>query len=72
MPSYASRVEPDDRWRIAAYIRVLQFSQDASIDDVPGDQRGNLDKNPPTPKMASPQPEGDQIPPSQPERRQGK
>jgi mono/diheme cytochrome c family protein len=72
MPSYASRVDPDDRWRIAAYIRVLQFSQDASIDDVPADQRGSLDKNPPTPKMASPQPEGDQIPPSQPERRQGK
>ena len=29
MPSYASRVEPDDRWRIAAYIRVLQLSQNA-------------------------------------------
>ena len=30
MPSYASRVEPDDRWRIAAYIRVLQFSENAT------------------------------------------
>ena len=30
MPSYASRVEPDDRWRIAAYIRVLQLSENAS------------------------------------------
>ena len=29
MPSYASRVEPDDRWRIAAYIRVLQLSENA-------------------------------------------
>lgn len=28
MYSYASRVAVDDRWRIAAYIRVLQFSQD--------------------------------------------
>ena len=28
MPSYASRVEPDDRWRIAAYIRVLQLSRE--------------------------------------------
>ena len=25
MPSYASRVPADDRWRIAAYIRVLQL-----------------------------------------------
>lgn len=35
MPSYASRVEPDDRWRIVAYIRVLQLSENAAIDDVP-------------------------------------
>jgi mono/diheme cytochrome c family protein len=26
---YADRVEPEDRWRIAAYIRALQLSQDA-------------------------------------------
>ncbi|HTS74902.1 MAG TPA: cytochrome c [Bryobacteraceae bacterium] len=49
MPSYASRVPTDDRWRIAAYIRVLQFSQTASINDVPPDQRGSLDKNPISP-----------------------
>ncbi len=29
MYSYASRVAADDRWRIAAYIRALQMSQDA-------------------------------------------
>src|SRR5579871_2530893 len=50
MPSYASRIEPDDRWRIAAYVRVLQFSQNASLDDVPSDMRGELDKNPATPQ----------------------
>ena len=44
MPSYASRVEPDDRWRIAAYIRVLQLSENATIDDVPADQRAALDE----------------------------
>ena len=43
MPSYASRVEPDDRWRIAAYIRVLQLSENARIDDVPPDQRAALE-----------------------------
>jgi len=29
MPSYASRIEADDRWRIIAYIRVLQLSENA-------------------------------------------
>jgi cytochrome c553 len=29
MYPYASRVSVDDRWRIAAYIRALQLSQDA-------------------------------------------
>jgi mono/diheme cytochrome c family protein len=46
MPSYASRVEPDDRWRIAAYIRALQLSEGASIDDVPADKRADLEKTP--------------------------
>ena len=50
MPSYGSRIEPDDRWRIAAYIRVLQFSQNAPLDAVPAEQRGELDKNPATPR----------------------
>lgn len=50
MPSYATRVEPDDRWRIAAYIRVLQFSEAAPLDVVPAAMRGELDKNPETPK----------------------
>lgn len=35
MFSYASRVSPEDRWRIAAYIRALQLSQWAPVDDVP-------------------------------------
>ncbi len=30
MYSYASRVPVDDRWRIAAYIRALQLSQNAT------------------------------------------
>lgn len=32
MYSYASRVASDDRWRIAAYIRALQLSQNAPAD----------------------------------------
>ena len=43
MPSYASRVAPDDRWRIAAYIRVLQLSENATLNDVPADKRAEVE-----------------------------
>ena len=42
MYSYAARVEPADRWRIAAYIRVLQLSRNATIQDVPEADRQKL------------------------------
>jgi mono/diheme cytochrome c family protein len=34
MPDYAHQVPPDDRWAIIAYIRALQLSQAATLDDV--------------------------------------
>jgi cytochrome c553 len=42
MYSYAARIEPADRWRIAAYIRVLQLARNAKIDDVPESERAKL------------------------------
>jgi cytochrome c553 len=42
MYSYASRISAEDRWAIAAYMRALQLSQNATEDDVPPDQRGSL------------------------------
>jgi cytochrome c553 len=42
MYSYAARIEPADRWRIAAYIRVLQLSRNAKIDDVPATDRASM------------------------------
>lgn len=42
MASYASRVDARDRWAITAYIRALQFSQTATLDDVPSPERGRL------------------------------
>jgi len=42
MYSYASRVEPRDRWAIAAYIRALQFSQNVSVSDLNQDDRQKL------------------------------
>jgi hypothetical protein len=46
MYSYAARVTPEDRWRIAAYIRVLQLSQHATLEDVPEAARQKLAARP--------------------------
>jgi mono/diheme cytochrome c family protein len=43
MYSYAQRVEPADRWAIAAYIRVLQQSRNASLADMPEGLRASLE-----------------------------
>ncbi len=37
MPSYAHQVPVNDRWAIVAYIRALQISQNATMNDVPAD-----------------------------------
>ena len=44
MYSYASRIPPDDRWAIVAYIRALQLSQHAALDDVPAQERPQLEE----------------------------
>jgi hypothetical protein len=47
MYSYAARVESEDRWRIAAYLRVLQLSRHATIQDAPEVKRRKLvEENP--------------------------
>jgi mono/diheme cytochrome c family protein len=35
MYGFKDRIDPKDRWAIAAYIRVLQLSQHAKVSDVP-------------------------------------
>jgi mono/diheme cytochrome c family protein len=35
MPDYASQIDTQDRWAIAAYIRALQLSQSATLQEVP-------------------------------------
>jgi mono/diheme cytochrome c family protein len=35
MPDYAAQIEPADRWAIVAYVRALQLSQHATVNDVP-------------------------------------
>ena len=48
MSDYSAQVPVADRWAIAAYIRELQRSQQATIDDVPVARQGELDD--PTPQ----------------------
>jgi mono/diheme cytochrome c family protein len=43
MQGYAEQVPVRDRWLIASYVRALQFSQNASVNDVPADRRAELD-----------------------------
>lgn len=38
MPDYAAQIKPADRWAIAAYLRALQMSQNATEADVPADK----------------------------------
>lgn len=35
MYGYASRIPAEDRWAISAYVKALQLSQNATLDDVP-------------------------------------
>ena len=42
MASYASSITPQERWSIVLYVRALQRSRNANIEDVPVDQRGSL------------------------------
>ena len=47
MPDYADRVPPRDRWAIAAYIRALELSQHATVDDAPPAERRKLQEGQP-------------------------
>jgi mono/diheme cytochrome c family protein len=49
MQDYSAQVTVPDRWAIAAYIRVLQLSRSATVNDVPADRRGDLDRPAETP-----------------------
>ena len=46
MPPYGKMIPPQDRWAIAAYIRALQLSQNATVADVPPEHRAHLDAPP--------------------------
>ncbi len=44
MPSYKAQIAPRDRWAIVAYVRALQLSRNATLQDVPEESRAALSK----------------------------
>lgn len=42
MPAYAHQIPVADRWAIVAYLRVLQRSQNATIEDIPAELRDKV------------------------------
>ncbi len=45
MYDYSDRIPVEDRWAITAYVKALQLSRHASIDDVPASERGSLEES---------------------------
>lgn len=43
MYDYSDKIMPRDRWAIVAYVRALQLSQNATIDDVPANEQQSLE-----------------------------
>jgi mono/diheme cytochrome c family protein len=43
MYDYSDRIRPEDRWKIVAYIRALQLSQNATLADAPAQERARLE-----------------------------
>lgn len=44
MPDLGFQVTPENRWRIIAYIRALQLSQNAELAKLPADERAKAEK----------------------------
>jgi hypothetical protein len=42
MLNYSQQVNVRDRWAIVAYIRALQYSQNASVNDLPAEARNRI------------------------------
>jgi mono/diheme cytochrome c family protein len=42
MPGYAAQIPVEDRWSIVLYVRALQRSQNAPVEDVPEEVRPQL------------------------------
>lgn len=52
MPAYGPQIPVMDRWAIVAYVRALQRSQHATLEDIPPAMRGSLQQVTETPAAA--------------------
>lgn len=53
MPAHGYLVPPEDRWAIVAYIRALQLSQYAQVDDLPREIQNTIESIPSHPNASS-------------------
>ena len=44
MPSYREQLAARDRWAVIAYLRVLQMSQQMSLDDLTAEDIARLEE----------------------------
>jgi mono/diheme cytochrome c family protein len=42
MPAYGAQIPPEDRWAIVLYVRALQRSQNATINDAPPSEQAQI------------------------------
>lgn len=42
MPSYRHQINPQDRWAVIIYLRALQRSRNATIEDIPAELRESI------------------------------
>lgn len=42
MPGYGRQIPAEDRWAIILYVRALQRSRGASVQDLSGEERASL------------------------------
>lgn len=52
MPPYGGQISVEDRWAIILYVRALQRSQNAGLDELPQAERDALTASPPPPAEA--------------------
>jgi hypothetical protein len=55
MYGYAAQIPAEDRWAIAAYIRALQNSRQARIEEIPSDARERLQEGQESPVTSGPE-----------------
>lgn len=67
MQPYGANITPEDRWKIIAYVRVLQRSQNVKAADVPADLKKEL----PAPAAAAPAPAAPAAPATAPATKPG-